>query len=158
MAAKLGSERRPRVGLVVAAHAPLAGALVNTARDIVGERWAALADGLVAVEVNAQAGAAAAFQQIADAITTVDRGAGALVLADLFGGSAANVALAQLGQGRVEVVTGVNLAMLLEALSQRDEWGAPTMLGEKVAEAARQSVVVAGPLLSSEEQPGEAAA
>lgn len=146
-----GVGSRPRVGIVVAAHAPLAKALVDAAREVLGERWDTLSSGVLAVEIDARRGAAAAFEQVADAITEVDLGAGVLVLADLFGGSAANIALAQLGAGRVEVVTGTNLAMLLEALTQRDEWGAPTVLGQRAAEAARNSVVVAGPLLSGGE-------
>lgn len=139
---------RPRVGLLMAAHAPLAHAMLHTAKEILGERWGSLSQAVEAVDIVATEGTQRAFEAIASAIDRVDEGAGVLVLADLFGGSAANIALAQLGAGRVEVVTGANLAMLLEALSRREEWGAPTILGKRVAEAARQSVVVAGPLLS----------
>jgi PTS system mannose-specific IIA component len=71
-----------------------------------------------------------------------------LVLADLFGGSAANVALSQLGEDRVEVVTGANLAMVLEAATYAVRGVSLAELASRVADAARTSVVVAGHLIT----------
>lgn len=138
----------PRVGIVVAAHAPLATALADTARDVLADHGEKALAGLACVEIEDGADAADSFARVGHAISQVDAGAGVLVLADLFGGSAANIALAQLGEERVEVVTGANLAMLLEALSARDHVRSLSVLAERVAEAARQSVVVASALLT----------
>lgn len=148
MAASESQGVRSRVGLVVATHAPLAHALIDSARDILGERWGCLSAGVTTVEIDAQTGARSAFEALSDAVALVDQGAGVLVMADLFGGSAANIALAQLGANRVEVVTGVNLPMLLKALTQREEWDAPAVLGEIAAEAGRESILVASTLLT----------
>lgn len=132
------------VGVVVAAHAPLASALCATASDILAgdpaasPRW---------VEIEPGAGADATLRQVSAAIHDADEGAGVLLLADLFGGSAANIALACLGEHTVEVVTGANLPMLLEALTHCSTAGDPAALAGRVARAAQDSVIVAGTLL-----------
>lgn len=134
------------IGIVVAAHAPLASALCATAREILGDdvcdrrhlRW---------VEVQPRADAAETFERVSRVIEAADQGDGVLLLADLFGGSAANIAIAYLGAHQVEVVTGANLPMVLEALSHREN-ETPAALALRVADAAQQSVVVAGALLS----------
>ena len=149
MATNVKDDHRSSIGVVVATHAPLANALVETAKDVMGEAWDEHANSVVAVYVDAQNNAASAFECVSKAIAAADHGCGVLVLADLFGGSAANIALAQLAADRVEVVTGVNLAMVLKAFRHRQDWDSPAALGEMVAEAARQSVVVAGSLLAS---------
>ena len=155
MATSSKGDHRSSIGVVVATHAPLANALVETAKDVMGEAWDEHADAVVAVDVDAQNNAASAFECVSKAIAEADHGFGVLVLADLFGGSAANIALAQLAADRVEVVTGVNLAMVLKAVRHRQDWESPAALGDMVAEAARQSVVVAGSLLAAMPNRGE---
>lgn len=147
----------PRIGIVVAAHAPLASALVDTARQTVGPEL--MSEGPVHfVDVDSGADAATSFERISQAVRDADAGCGVLLLADLFGGSASNVALAYLGEAQLEVVTGANLAMLLEALQRRPKQRDPAALASRVAEAAKQSVVVASTLLSPEvRQPGQEA-
>jgi len=139
------SGERPRIGLVLAAHAPIGSALLAAAREITGHD-----DGVVVVDLSRGPGsddAAAAFEHMRAAVDAADRGAGALVLADTFGGSAANIALAQLDRASVEVVTGLNLAMVLEALLARATEGSVRALAERAADAARGSVVVASELI-----------
>jgi PTS system mannose-specific IIA component len=144
----------PRIGIVVAAHAPLASALVDTARQTVGPDLMA-AGPVRYVDVDSGADAATSFERISQAVRDADAGGGVLLLADLFGGSASNVALAYLGEAQLEVVTGANLAMVLEALQRREQTPDPAALALRVADAAQQSVVVASTLLSPEErQPG----
>jgi PTS system mannose-specific IIA component len=147
---------RPAIGVVGAAHAPLASALCDTARRILAD--AALGDDLAFVEVSDHASAAEAFNDVAAAIRAADQGRGVLLLADLFGGSAANIALGCLGEAQVEVVTGVNLAMILEALSQRRAEPGASQIALRVAEAAQQSVVVASALLAPKSRPSRGAA
>jgi PTS system mannose-specific IIA component len=129
---------QPETGLVIAAHGALAEAFVQTASGILGSTVDA-----VTVTVD---DAADAFGSLGEAVKAADQGVGVLVLADLFGGSAANMALAHL-DGNVEVVTGVNLAMVLEAVTHRSSPVAE--LAAKVAAASKNSVVVAGNLLGS---------
>jgi PTS system mannose-specific IIA component len=140
-----------RIGIVVAAHAPLASALVETARQTVGEELM-LVGPVHHVDVESGADASTSFERISQAVREADAGSGVLLLADLFGGSASNVALAYLGEAQLEVVTGANLAMVLEALQRRGVASGPAELAVKVADAAQQSVVVASTLLSAEDR------
>lgn len=101
------------IGLVVVSHGQLAQSLLDTASEIVGPISPAVAlavgrhQALDVIEANLRA-----------AVASVDRGRGVLVLADMFGGTAANVALQLLdARHSIEVVTGFNLPMLLKLAS-----------------------------------------
>jgi PTS system mannose-specific IIA component len=99
----------PNVGVVVITHGQLATELLNAAEMIVGDlpRFAA-------VSIGWHDDVTVAQEVIAKAIERVDSGAGVLLLTDMFGGTPSNLGLAFLEAGRVEVVTGVNLAMLIK--------------------------------------------
>jgi PTS system mannose-specific IIA component len=58
-------------------------------------------------------------KKISDGIKKVDRNEGVLVLTDMFGGTPSNLSYTFLEEGRVEVVSGVNLPMLVKALNTR---------------------------------------
>lgn len=85
-------------------------------------------------------------EQIGQAVKAVNRGEGVLILTDLFGGSPTNLALTYLKEGRVEVVTGLNLPMTLKALSARSEVDLKT-LARLSAEAGRESIFDAGDVM-----------
>jgi mannose PTS system EIIA component len=106
------------VGLVVATHGQLAQELLSTAEAVCGAL-----EQCRAVSVGASQAIEEARGQLAEAIRAVDSGDGVLVLTDMFGGSPANLALTFLDE-RIEVVTGVNLPMLLKLSTCRAE-GAP---------------------------------
>ena len=103
------------VGLIVVAHAPFAAALVACARHVYGcepERCFAL-------DVMADADPVAEVERARQAVIDVDAGDGVMVLVDMFGATPGNIA-SQLSQaGRVEVVAGVNLPMLMRVLCYR---------------------------------------
>jgi mannose PTS system EIIA component len=138
------STKGPRIGIVVAAHAPLASALVDAAAHVLGEQAMAT---IAAVDIKPATDGLSPLDELSRAVVRVDDGRGTLVLADLFGGSAANIALAQLHAHHVEVVTGVNLAMLLEASDGALSTATVAALAQHVADVARASVVVASGLL-----------
>ncbi len=103
------------VGLLVVAHAPFAAALVACARHVYGcepERC-------IALDVMADADPTAEIERARQAVVDVDGGDGVLVLVDMFGATPGNIA-AQLSQtGRIEIVAGVNLPMLMRVLCYR---------------------------------------
>jgi PTS system mannose-specific IIA component len=103
------------IGLVVATHGSLAAALVETAERIVGP-----IEACAAVAVDAQTSVEEARARVADAIHRVDGGEGVLVLTDMFGGTPANLALTFLDE-KIEVVTGVNLPMLMKLAGSRGD-------------------------------------
>src|SRR5262249_10899662 len=103
------------VGLVVATHGHLAAELVHTAEQIVGKLAATasceIAPGISPEEIRAH---------VAAAIRSVDQGDGVIVMADLIGGTPCNQFLQLTNRHQLEVLTGVNLPMLLKANSVRD--------------------------------------
>jgi PTS system mannose-specific IIA component len=88
--------------------------------------------------------------QIDKAIREVDQGKGVLVLVDMFGGTPSNLSLSFLDEGRVEVVTGVNLPMLVKVARQKSETGIHA-LAEQARDYGRRNISVASDLLSSRE-------
>jgi len=102
------------IGIVIAAHQDLGPALLRAAEGIVGPMQA-----LVALSLNYDEDPAAARAGLEQAIRKLQTGEGVLILTDMFGGTPTNMALPFLEEGRVEVLTGVNLPILLKAHSGR---------------------------------------
>jgi PTS system mannose-specific IIA component len=86
------------------------------------------------------------LQSISEKIKKLDSGQGVLVLTDMFGGTPSNLSLSFLEEKRVEVLTGVNLPMVVAAVQDRDRLKL-NELGEKAREAGRKSIALAGKLL-----------
>jgi PTS system mannose-specific IIA component len=104
------------VGVVVVAHYRLGEELLQALRLIVPE-----SRGFAAVSVEPKQSIDEMRAAIADAIDRVEEGSGVLILTDMFGGTPSNIALSFLGERRVEVVTGVNLPMLIKLATSRKE-------------------------------------
>ena len=101
------------IGIVVVTHGSLATELVNAARQIVGD-----IPRIAAVSIGWADDMTAAQEAIARALGEVGEG-GVLVLTDMFGGTPTNVMLPFLSD-RVEIVTGVNLPMLIKLTGLRE--------------------------------------
>jgi len=134
------------VGLVVATHGRLAEELIRTAERIVGP-----IERIAPVSVDAQSSMDDARARLAAAIEAVDQGQGVLVLTDMFGGSPANLALTFLAD-RIEVVTGVNLPMLLKLAGSRGDQLAAA--AELAVAQGQKNVQVASALLRGRAQAG----
>ncbi len=103
------------IGIVVVTHGRLAEELVNAARAIVGE-----IAGIAAVSIGWTDDPSAANAAIEKALAEVGGGeSGVLILTDMFGGTPTNLSLSYLSP-RVEIVTGVNLPMLIKLTSLRE--------------------------------------
>jgi PTS system mannose-specific IIA component len=126
------------IGIVVVTHGQLAAELVNAARQIVGEipRIAAVSIGW-ADDMNA------AREAIEGALVEVGA-EGALVLTDMFGGTPTNVMLPFLSE-RVEIVTGVNLPMLIKLTSLRE--GDLLEVARVIREQGKGAIYVASEVL-----------
>ena len=101
------------VGLVLVTHPGIASALLQQARQIVGDELA----GVETLEVYDRRNGAG--RQLAETLERVDGGAGVLILTDLPGATPANLAVATCTEG-CRVVSGVNLAMLIRVWNYRD--------------------------------------
>lgn len=103
------------VGVLIVTHGNLGRELINAAEMIKGPL-----DGVVFVSVDSVKGVEDLKKEITTSIKKLDAGDGVMILTDLFGGTPSNISLSFLREGKVEVVTGVNLPMLLK-LDARNE-------------------------------------
>ena len=134
------------VGLVVATHGSLAEALLETAAGIVGP-----VERAVAVSVDANTSVDEARARLATAIHKVgEDGEGVLVLTDMFGGTPANLALTFLEE-QIEVVTGVNLPMLMKLATTRSQGLAAA--AELATVHGQKNITLASALLRARTQP-----
>ncbi len=98
-----------RIGVVVVGHGALAPAVVNAARNILGA-----IDAVVGVAIESSAPMADNRQKLAEAIASVDRGHGVILLSDVFGGTPSNLCLSFLQPSKVGVISGFNLPMVVK--------------------------------------------
>jgi PTS system mannose-specific IIA component len=103
------------VGAVIVTHSRIGERLIETAEFMVGRM-----DGIIAVSVDLETNVFEARRRIAEAVKQVDRGDGVLILTDLFGGSPSNIALSFLNPGGIDVITGVNLPMIITFRNKRE--------------------------------------
>ena len=135
------------IGLVLVSHGDLAQALLDTAVEIVGAFETA-----EALAVSRQEGLPAIEERIRGAVLRVERGDGVLILADMFGGTAANVALRLVGRHHVEVVTGCNLPMLLKLSSAMPTATDLKGLAQLLKFYGQRNILVASEILKEREQ------
>lgn len=103
------------IGLVVVAHFNLAREMVAATELIVGEQ-----EQFVAVGIFPNEQVEDTKEKIVSALRSVDTGDGVIILTDMFGGTPSNISLSFLEEGRVEVVAGVNLPMLIKLVTYRE--------------------------------------
>lgn len=127
-------------GLLVVAHAGLAAALINAAEMIVGE-----ITGVAAVEIKSDDSVEDIRLALTSAIESFASG-NIIIMTDMFGGTPSNMALSFLKENQIEVLTGVNLPMLIKFASDRDRLGV-VELAAKIRDTGREGVTVAGDYL-----------
>ena len=131
------------LGLLVITHGQVAKELVAAVGKIVGQ-----INNLEAVSIDWNDDVGEATRRIEEARNRVDRGRGVLLLTDMFGGTPTNLALSMLEPGKLEIVTGVNLPMLIKFANLDEELSLPDAARE-IADEAREAVHVASQLLQA---------
>lgn len=126
------------IGIVVVTHGKLAEELVNAARTIVGEIPA-----IAAVSIGWSDDPDQATAAVQGALREVGEGE-ALILTDMFGGTPTNISLPFLSSA-VEIVTGVNLPMLIRLASRRE--GSVAEVARELRDQGRSAIYVASELL-----------
>lgn len=131
------------VGGVVVTHGNLAAELVSAAETIVGD-----IRHITAVSIGWHDEVDTAREEIGKAVKRVDAGAGVLVLTDMFGGTPTNLACTFLGEAPIEVVTGVNLPMIIKLAEQQ---GGETLsqVARKVRDQGQKNIYLASEVLST---------
>jgi PTS system mannose-specific IIA component len=117
--------------------------LLNAAEFIVGKIEAA--DTIAITETS---GTDLLRKKIEAKVGTLDKGDGVLILTDMFGGTPSNLSLSFLKEGKIEVLTGVNLPMIIAIVQNRLNFKV-TVLAEKAQEAGKMGISLASKLLES---------
>jgi mannose PTS system EIIA component len=134
------------IGLVLVTHGRLAEEFVTAMEHVVGRQ-----ERVVPIAIGPEDDMESRRADIADAIARVDAGRGVIVLTDLFGGTPSNLAISLMERGRVEVIAGMNLPMLIRLGSARKAMKVVDAVAA-AREAGRKYISVASEVL------GEAAA
>lgn len=132
------------IGVVVVTHGQLATELLNAAEMIVGDL-----PQFTAVSIGWHEETNDAREAIAQAIAHVHQGHGVLIVTDMFGGTPSKLSMTFLGQDDVEVITGVNLPMLI-TLAGRNEQASLLEVAREMREHGRNAIWVASDLLRGE--------
>lgn len=130
-----------KIGGVVVSHGQFANEIVAAAETVVGELRH-----IAAVSIGWHDDVEVAKNEISRAIKTVSDGKGVLILTDMFGGTPTNISAMFIGEGDIEIVTGVNLPMVIKLASQNKEMTLSEMAKE-VETQGKQAIYRAGELL-----------
>jgi mannose PTS system EIIA component len=138
-------------GLLVVTHGRLADEMEKAARRIVGDL-----PQLASISLDWDDDLADARRRIEEGIARVAVEGRVLILTDMFGGTPSNVALSLLEPGRVDVVTGVNLPMLIKFANLRTLDGFDETV-RRIAQQGRDAIQVASQVLEKRVGPEDAA-
>lgn len=129
------------VGVIIISHGRLADTLVATAETIIGK-----IEGIKCIAVSHGDNAEDIRKAISEAVRLLDKGMGVLIITDMFGGTPSNISLSFLEDGKVEVLTGVNLPMLLKLSSDREGKNLEQLAG-LLKTSGKDSIVIASEML-----------
>lgn len=130
------------IGIVVVTHSGLGEALIEAAESILEGPL----EGATAVSVDLSQSAEEMRKKISRGIKSVDHEKGVLILTDMFGGTPSNISLSFLEEGRIEVLTGVNLPIVIRAAKLRKDKNLGE-LAESLQAYGRKSISLASGVL-----------
>jgi PTS system mannose-specific IIA component len=131
------------IGILIVTHCDLGKELLNAAEFIVGK-----IEAVDTIAITETSGTDLLRKKIEAKVSALDKGDGVLILTDMFGGTPSNLSLSFLKEGRIEVLTGVNLPMIIAVVQNRPNFKL-TPLAEKAQEAGRMGISLASKLLES---------
>lgn len=130
------------IGIVVVSHGQLARELVAATEHVVGEQ-----PNFRSISIEVEDDIEARRDQIRDTAKACDTGKGVIILTDMFGGTPSNLAMSVMGSGTIEVLSGVNLPMLIKLAEVRSELTLKEA-ANVAAEAGRKYINIASELLA----------
>ena len=139
-----------RIGGVVVSHGQLANELLSAAEMVIGPL-----EHLIAVSIGWHDDVEMAKDEIARAIKQVDQGAGVVLMTDMFGGTPTNISAMFLKPNEVEIVTGVNLPMIIK-FSSTDAETSLSDLAREIEEQGKQSIYRTSALLEPQKMKKDA--
>lgn len=105
------------IGIIIVTHRQLGDALIDTAGFIL----AATPENVISISIDMNEKADKLREKISIGIKKVNQQEGVLILTDMFGGTPSNLSYSFLEEGRVEVISGVNLPILIKAINSRKD-------------------------------------
>jgi mannose PTS system EIIA component len=136
------------IGVIVVAHFKLAREMVAATELIVGRQ-----EQFTYVDIFPDEDVEQIKGRVVSALKSVNSGKGVLILTDMFGGTPSNISLSFLEEGRVEVITGVNLPMLIKLVTYRTDKVLPE-LAEFIAGYGKKNIYLATDLLRDKKPEG----
>jgi len=130
------------IGVVVVTHGDLAGEFRAAVEHVVGPQ-----EQFETLGIGPDDDMSQCRRRIDEAIARADGGNGVVVLTDMFGGTPSNLAMTALEPGKVDVIAGVNLPMLVKLVSVRECMGLEEAVAA-AADAARRYIRVASQVLT----------
>lgn len=130
------------IGIVVVSHGKLARELVAATEHVVGEQPC-----FRSISIEVEDDIEARRDQIRETAKSCDRGRGVIILTDMFGGTPSNLAMSVMTAGNIEVLSGVNLPMLIKLAEVRNELSLAEA-AKVAAEAGRKYISIASDLLT----------
>ena len=131
------------IGLILVTHGTLADEFVVAMEHVVGPQKQ-----IATVCIGPRDDMEQRRKDIATAIKTVDDGEGVIILSDLFGGTPSNLSISLLDAGKVEVIAGVNLPMLIRLESARKNMSVSDAVAA-ARDAGRKYISVASKILAA---------
>jgi mannose PTS system EIIA component len=131
------------IGIVIVTHSQLGDALIGAAEFIIGNR----PEAIESVSIDLSQNADKLRAKIAQGIKKVEGQEGVLILTDMFGGTPSNLSYSFLEEGHIEVLSGVNLPVLIQAASLRDKKMKLDELAAKLEVFGKKSISLASGIL-----------
>ncbi len=131
------------IGILIVTHGSLADEIMTTCFKIIGERELV---GAYSIQWDDDPGVAT--RRIEKLLKKLDKGDGVLVLTDMFGGTPTNIMISLSKNAQVEIVTGVNLPMLIKAVTTMNMYSDLSEFAEKVKQQGQKNIYKVSDILS----------
>ena len=140
---------KPLVAALIVTHGKLAYELLSAAQKIETDVGV-----IEAVPLEWTDTVDEAREKIRQALERIGTGAGVIIFTDMFGGTPSNISLSVLEKTRIEIVTGVNLPMIVKFASMQQEAKDVVTLAHVISEKGSKAIRVASDLLTAERRAG----
>ena len=136
------------IGIVIVAHGQLADVLVETATTIITKK----PESVVSISLDLAEPVDKLRKKVSTSIKSVDSNKGILILTDMFGGTPSNLSYTFLEEGRIEVISGVNLPVLLKAINIREKDMDLQQMAKTIETYGKKSISLASSILKGEKR------
>jgi len=132
---------RKLVGAVLVTHGKLGDEFLEVTRRIVGDF-----SHMTSISIGWNDDVDESKTKIEKAVSSIDSGHGVIILTDMFGGTPSNISMPFQMHGKIEVITGMNLPMVVKIASQSEDETLDVLAG-KVRDQGKRQITIAGELL-----------